>query len=614
MKYKWIDNDVDYILLRPDNYIGSLVRKDIEDVIFDKETHKFKPYTYNISDGLIHLFNEIVSNSIDEFNNNKKVKNIKININTDVGSITISDDGSGIDVKKYENTDIYIPEILTTKLHSGSNFDDTQKRSTIGRNGVGLTIVNIFSKLFEIETSDGKNKFHMRFEQNSRLKGACKITKNKKHYTSITYIPDYKRFNYKSITDDIINYMRKKIIDLAGLFSGIRFTFKVDDIVNIYQFNNIKDYFKMFISDTSDFIYYSDENWNIGVSYSKNTFKQISFANGIRTAMGGSHVEKVLDNILPVIKQNIEKKHKIQLSNYLLKQNLKLHVNVNVINPTYDTQTKIRLDIKELPELNIPTTTFNQIINSDLFENLSKYAIQKQNEKEQQELKRINKKLNKVRIDNFIDATNRKRLNNTLYLFEGNSAQSGFYKYRNNKQGALSLKGKPNNIYKMTDLAIAKKEKIQNILSAIGLQLGVPYNNKKLRYGKIIIGTDADVDGYHITGLLLSMFYRNWKELFNDGRIYRLLTPIMVVTHKKTKKIFYTEQDYKKWTNTINDISKYKVSYKKGLASLSDAEYQDIIQNPKLIQYKIDDKSDNIIETWFGLDAELRKKQIILHH
>jgi DNA gyrase subunit B len=199
-------------------------------------------------------------------------------------------------------------------------------------------------------------------------------------------------------------------------------------------------------------------------------------------------------------------------------------------------------------------------------------------------------------------------------LISHNSAGSAYRKYRDpNTMGAFSLKGKFMNVSELPNSKLVQNNEVVNLMAAIGLKLGQEVSLKDLRYGRILFGTDADTDGDSITALLLNFFNRYWPELFERKMIYKIMTPLVAVQNRKTKKkiLFYTNDDYLKWLNDTNDPKLWEIKYKKGLAALVDDEYNEIINNPNLVLITRDDLSDKFLDIWFGKSSDLRKDQII---
>ena len=199
-------------------------------------------------------------------------------------------------------------------------------------------------------------------------------------------------------------------------------------------------------------------------------------------------------------------------------------------------------------------------------------------------------------------------------LVSHNSAISAFRKYRVPElMGAFALKGKFTNVSELTNQKLVQNAEVVNLMGAIGLKLGQEPDLKHLRYGRIYFYTDADVDGNSISALLLNFFNKYWPQLFERKMIYKVETPIVVAISKSDKKkkiLFYSQTEYNDWQVGEN-LQKWEIKYKKGLAALVDDEYNEIINNPKLTLITKDDLSDEHLDIWFGKNSELRKNQIL---
>lgn len=217
---------------------------------------------------------------------------------------------------------------------------------------------------------------------------------------------------------------------------------------------------------------------------------------------------------------------------------------------------------------------------------------------------------------NMVDIT--VEVDNSFLLSNGivshNSASGAFRKFRDpNTMGSFSLKGKFINVSDITTQKLSQNEEAVNLMAAIGLKFGMEPDLKHLRYGRILILSDADVDGNSISALLINFFNKYWPSLFDRKMIYKVETPIVVATNikdKKKKLMFYSQSEYNSWIGDINP-KLWEIKYKKGLSALVDDEYNEIINNPKLTLITKDDLSNKNLEIWFGKNSELRKDKII---
>jgi DNA topoisomerase-2 len=176
-------------------------------------------------------------------------------------------------------------------------------------------------------------------------------------------------------------------------------------------------------------------------------------------------------------------------------------------------------------------------------------------------------------------------------------------------QGAFPLRGKFINVTELTNTRVIQNQEVKDLLIAIGLKMGEEPTN--LRYGKILIYADADPDGSSIAGLLMNFFGKYWPELFDQGRICRVETPIVVVEKAGEKQSFYSNEEFDEWTRKTKDIKKWDIGYKKGLAALADAEYREIIQQPKMFSIAGGKELKITLETWFAGDSAPRKRKIL---
>jgi DNA gyrase/topoisomerase IV subunit B len=257
--------------------------------------------------------------------------------------------------------------------------------------------------------------------------------------------------------------------------------------------------------------------------------------------------------------------------------------------------------------------TIKDILKSEIVETILDWISRKKDADANKLAREVNKNLAKIKVEKLIDAKGKNRQECSLCLFEGDSASSSFRSYRDdNTQGAFCLRGKFVNATDMTNAKLVENKEVLNFMAAMGLRLGEPADPSKLRYGKILIFTDADFDGFSINGLLINFLYKYWPELFINQMVYRVETPIVVSQNLKSKKKinFYTQDEYNKWLKTITP-KEWIIKYKKGLAALSDDEYEEIILKPRTILILPDDYSSQSLNVWFGKDSELRKEQLL---
>lgn len=606
-KYKKLD-DISHILLRPGMYISS-IKPTISNKWLFSENNKMVYEEISYIPGFLKLFDEILINSIDESKREgSKLNTIKISIKDN--RISILDNG-GIEVVKHKEHDVWIPEMLFSETKAGSNFDELDERTWSGTNGIGSVCVNIFSKEFIISTCDGKNHFVQIFSNNMRERTEAVIKKSKKNHTEISYLPDYERFNMISLDEIHFNLLKKRTIDIAACNPNIKIYFN-EELIQIKSFN---DYVNLYVENT--FVETNKEkSWSIGISSSKEGFKQVSFVNSIETYDGGTHIDYVLNQIISQLREFFQKKHKVDIKPSEIKNHIFLFLNTTIINPSFSSQTKEKL-ITEAKDFGFTYEVSNKLIKdilkSEIVETILDWISRKKDAEANKLARDVNKNLGKIKVDKLIDAKGKNRQNCQICIFEGDSAASAFRSYRNpDTQGAFCLRGKFVNAMDMTNIKLSENKEVLNFMAAMGLRLGEQAYPDKLRYGKILIFTDADFDGYSINALLINFLFKYWPELFDNLMVYRVETPIVVSQHNKTKKKinFYTQDEYSKWLDNVN-TKEWTIKYKKGLAALSNDEYEDIILKPRLISILNDENSSNSLNTWFGKDSELRKTELL---
>lgn len=604
--YKILDQ-ISHVLLRPQTYVGSdRPHKSIKWII---ENDKMIEREVIYIPSFIKIFDEVIINSIDESKKNLKLNKIEVNIDKLNNKISIKDNG-GIPVIIHKEYKKYIPEIIFGTLMSGSNYDDSENREGAGLNGLGVKLVNIFSKEFTISTCDGKNQFYQIFSENMRNRSKVKIKKSTRNHTEISYIPDLEKFGLSSIDEDHIKMIEKRVYDIAACNPGIRVYFNG----SLINFKSFEDYIKLY---TQDYFYESkkDKSWSIGIALSENGFQQVSFVNSTDTYDGGTHLDYAQNQIISALREFFNKKHKVDIKPSELKNHMFIFLNSTVINPSFSSQTKEKLitEIKEFGyTFEISNKLIQSILKSEIVSSVLDWIQQKKNADENKLARELNKNLAKIKVDKLIDAKGKDRWKCSLALFEGDSASSAFRKYRDTPtQGAFSLRGKFINAAEITNQKLVSNNEVINLMGAMGLKLGHKVIPGTLRYGKILFYCDADHDGSSIVGLLINFLYKFWPELFEYKMVYKVETPIIVCQHKSKKKIpFYTIQEYEDWNKKIN-IKEWEVKYKKGLAALVDDEYKEIIHNPRLTMIKKDDMSSESLNIWFGKESDLRKIELL---
>lgn len=477
------------ILLRPDTYIGSIQNEEREYWSFNKDVNKIEMRLGNYNPGYIKLFDEILTNASDHAIRTEKVTKIQIIVNKDY--ISIENDGPGIPVVLHETEKVYIPELIFGHLLTSENYNDNEERFVGGRNGYGAKLTAIFSKKFIVETCDGKKKYYQEFHDNLLILNKAEISTSKKQFTRITYFPDFEKFGMLENDDNIIGILNKRAADIAAYNPKVEVWFN-DEKIEVRKFD---DYVNLFDQEEVFYIKLSD-NWEIAVTNGKNT--QVSLVNGISTNVGGTHINYVNNIIANEIKTYLYKKIKgCTLTLSEIKSKFMLFVCCKIANPTFETQTKENLTTKITAEitkeLKYTDAFFKRIFKSTIVESILDWYDQKQNADANKLAREVNKNLSKLKVDKLIDAKGKNRQECSLALFEGDSAIGPFREYREaNTQGGFALRGKFVNATDMNNQKLVDNKEVLNFMAAMGLRLGETADINKLRYGKILIYTDAD--------------------------------------------------------------------------------------------------------------------------
>ncbi len=624
-KYKKLD-DIEHVLLRPGMYVGSTKSRE-EEVFFLNAPSEEEPSLRTMSSrkvvynpAFMKIFDEIISNSVDEHRRNPKLNEIRVTVDPKNNLVQIWDNG-GIPVVKHSEYEEWVPELIFSNLKAGSNFDDSEDRLVAGTNGVGSTLTNIFSKEFRVRTNDGKNEFEQTFRNNMRERDPAKVSakKAKSGFTEISFQPDLTRFSLEEIDPDHAGMMKKRCLDLAACNPKLKISYTLvgeETSTENFAFPSFKEYCKMYIPAEGNLFYEESGRWKVGVSLSEGAFSQISYVNSVETKDGGSHVEYVVYQIVNWLRERVKKKHKIDLKPQEIKNHIFVFVQSDIVNPAFSSQTKEKLitEVRDFGSKWEPSENLlKQIFASEVIQRILDWAEQKALADERKQLRELNKLVGKEKILKLIDAkATSGRVRCSLALFEGDSATSAFRKYRDPQfQGAFPLRGKVLNVAELTPAEAVKNQEIKSLLIAIGLKMGE--EPKDIRYGKILIYADADPDGDSITGLLVNFFGRYWPELFQEERVLRVMTPLVVAKKPGVTLPFYTNAEFEKWQGEqgVRELKKWDIAYKKGLAALEDAEYKEIIQNPKMFAITPGDNFRGVLDCWFSGNVKPRKEKIL---
>ena len=621
--------DVEHILSNPDTYIGSVEEIDSDQWVLNETNDKIVEKNIKYIPGLFKLFDEGIVNCRDhvirmqQAISNKQpdcisVSNIEITISED-GTITMLNDGNGIDVAEHPEHKMWIPEMIFGHLRTSTNYDKTEKKIVGGKNGFGFKLVLIWSTYGSVETVDHVRGLKYKQEFLNNLQEICKpsITKCKtKPYTKITFKPDYQRLGIDGLTPDIISLLRKRTYDVAAITDK---NLKVKYNGSLIPIKNFQQYIDLYIGDKSASARVYEENgerWEYAVALTPtNEFLQISFVNGIHTAKGGKHVEYILNQITRKMVEFIEKKKKVKVNPNSIKEQLIMFIRCEIENPAFDSQTK--------DYMNTPSSKFGSKcdVTDKFIEKLAKMgvmdaALQLTEVKENKAAKKTDgTKSKSIRgIPKLTDANwaGTENSHKCIVIFcEGDSAKagiiSGLSSDDRNTIGVYPMKGKILNVRGEPVKKISENKEIAEIKKILGLESGKSYStiedvNKHLRYGKVLFMTDQDLDGSHIKGLGINLFQSEWPSLSEiPGFIGFMNTPILKAKKGAVELNFYNDGEYSQWKETEQENTKgWKIKYYKGLGTSTGKEFREYFEKKKIVGFEQTSKSSDTIDMVFN--------------
>ena len=621
-KYKQL-SEVGHVLHRPSMWIGPVKPEPAQLFLYSNDDAKMQLKEVEYTPGLLKLIGEVISNSCDEYRrkDNLGLNKIEVTVYKN-GHIEVYDNG-GIPVVMHKDAGCYVPEFLFGQLRTSSNYDDSEERDVVGTNGVGGSICNIFSKKFSIDTADKKKSYHRSWKNNmSEICDDLVIETTKDHYTKISFDIDLSRFECgKELSDDFIDIIEKRCIDAAAANPGLIVNFiyksgKKNVRKNTWHFRKFEHYIELYSDflDLNDVCKFSDNMKSVWIYPEGNI--NVGFVNGALCSKG-THIKVIRNEINNAVADNIKTKKKLDVGARNVDNKYSVFCIYTVANPTYSSQTKEemtlpveRFSLKPNYKFSIPASFIREVLKSDLVAQVIDWYNQKLEVEDQKTIRKLNKQAKtKIRNnDKFIDANSKKREERELWIFEGDSARSGFRASRNPQtQAGLLLRGVIYNSVGAGPVKIMANKELSDIITILGLQWGQKNDISKLNFSKIIIATDADFDGSKIAGLLLA-FFNHFPELYEAGMIYRSISPIVTATKGKDTKYFYTMKEFK---DAQDKLKGYSFRYLKGLGGMTNELYKNMLQTPILHKFVKDDIADMTIKSWFGKGIAHERKEIL---
>ncbi|MHC2995755.1 MAG: DNA topoisomerase (ATP-hydrolyzing) subunit B [Candidatus Atribacteria bacterium] len=598
------------------------------------------------SRGLHHLVDEVVDNSIDEAMAGFS-KKIEVVIHPD-NSVTVTDDGRGIPVDIHEATGQPAVTIVLTKLHAGGKFGGSGYRVAGGLHGVGISVVNALSEWLEVEVRRDSRVFSQRFERGGPVSDLKVIGKSVRTETKITFRPDPDIFEEINFNFDIIAH---RLRELAFLNAGVKIDLKDEREANkelSYRYNGGINEFVKYLNKNKDVLFKTpiyisgkkdDIEVEIALQYNDGYLENIlTFANNINTEEGGSHlvgfkaaITRVVNDyarssIVSNFKKFSLKENENNLSGSDVREGLTAVISVKLLNPQFEGQTKTKLGNSEVRGVvsSIVTEGLNNFLNENpeitkklLSKSISALKAREAARRARDLVRQKNGLSLGTLPGKLADCSEKDPQYREIFLVEGDSAGGSAKQGRDRRfQAIMPLRGKVLNVEKARLHKILENNEIRSIITALGINIGEDLDIEKLRYYKIVIMTDADVDGAHIKTLLLTFFFRYMKPLIERGNIYVARPPLYKIEHNKKSYYLFDEEELHDKLKEIGGnpgVQRYK-----GLGEMNPEQLWETTMNPEtrvLKKIALEDalEADEMFTVLMGNKVEPRKEFIYKH-
>ncbi len=583
--------------------------------------------------GLHHLLWEIIDNSIDEALAGY-CDRIVVILHKD-GSASVEDNGRGIPVEEHPVFKKSALEIVMTKLHAGGKFSKKAYKVSGGLHGVGLSVVNALSEWLEVWVKRNGKVYYQRYERGKPVTPLKVVGEAKDTGTKIRFKPDPEIFEVTEFSYEIV---AQRLKELAFLNKGIRITL-IDERTGkreeFYSEGGIREFVALLNKNKPvlhDIIYFSGEKNGIMVEvalqFTDTEFETLfAFANNIHTVEGGTHVAGFRAGLTRAINE-YGKKHikKFKpLSGADVREGLTAVISVKVPEPQFEGQTKTKLTNSEVKTV-VESLTYSEVLRwleehpneaSKIIEKCLIAMRAREAAKRARELVRKKSELSITLPGKLADCSSKNPEERELFIVEGESAGGSAKQARDRRfQAVLPIRGKIINVEKAGFLRALKNEEIKAIASAIGAGIGKDFDISKARYRRIIIMTDADVDGAHIRTLLLTFFYRYMRPLIEHGYLYIAQPPLYRVKKGKKTYYVYSDKELRRLLEKIGDGA--EVQRFKGLGEMNPEQLWETTMDPNrriLIQVTIEDalRAEQLFSILMGEDVEARREFIIRH-
>ncbi len=553
------------------------------------------------SRGLHHLVWEIVDNAIDEALAGY-CDDIEVTVNKD-GSVTVKDDGRGIPVEVHPKTGLSTVETVYTVLHAGGKFGGGGYKVSGGLHGVGASVVNALSKWVEVTVYKNGKIHYIKFSNGGHTEhplnviGECSIDRTG---TTVTFMPDPSIF--KETVDFDYDILKNRFRELAFLNKGLRIILRDDrtDKKDMFVYEGgISEYVKL-LNDKKTPIHSTivhtdgkEDGVTIEVAFQYNdgyTPAIYSFVNNITTPEGGTHEDGVKNSLTRIINNyargaKMLKDNDENLQGEDVREGITMIISAKVPDPQFEGQTKTKLGNSEVKK--VAANIFGEGLDRFLMENpdQAKIIVEKaitaaRARVAAKKAREITRRKGGLELTHqwgkLTDCSSKDASVSEVFIVEGDSAAGTAKDGRDPAtQAILPIRGKILNVEKARLDKALNNEEIRTIITAFGTGIGEEFDLSKLRYHKIIIMTDADVDGAHIRTLLLTLFYRYFRPLLENGHVYAAQPPLYSIKHGKTIKYVLNEEERDSYLASLPANTKYDIGRMKGLGEMDAHELRE---------------------------------------
>jgi DNA topoisomerase-2 len=592
-----------------------------------------------VNPGFFKLFDEAVVNAHDHVvrmraSDGKAVKHIDIEVQAMPPKITIRNDGDGIDVLQHPEHACWIPELIMGQLLTSTNYDPDAKRLTGGKNGYGIKLVNIFSRNFTLKTVDAKRQ--LRYEQtwtnNMRETSAAKVSPTKasaKPFVEVSWEPDLCRLVYggscgggggggsaPEIPADMVRVFEKRAWDLAATVGkDVKVTWNGSHL----EISSWAEYASMYLPRGAPVVAAKmGDRWEIAVAdnpIAKQKLVAVSFVNGIPTTSGGTHVQAILSQTSAAFIEALRKRRAGEdRVETLVENSLAIFIKCLVENPTFSSQTKEALKTRPKDfgsSCDVPDTFLKKAVAQlgvlpklmEALDGRDAKAAKKTDGAKTTAVRGVPK------LSDAALAGTKDSIKCTLILTEGDSAKtmalSGLSSEQRRNWGVFPLRGKLINPKEAALAKVHANAEVEALKKILGLKVGATYTDARaLRYGRIVVMTDQDLDGSHIRGLLLNLFHALWPQLLQvQGFLTFMATPLLkIVSGPHSGLAFYSAQGFRAWladAEAEEPSLRARVKYYKGLGTSSASEAREYFSNPRLVNFSWTAASEDALRLAF---------------